>query len=69
MSHAGSHILIVDDEPNIRKLLAGVLEDEGLRRDLRERGYERSRSFTRGALLPRLLEIYRRAAQRSNIEP
>ena len=23
------HILIVDDEPNIRKLLAGVLEDEG----------------------------------------
>ena len=23
------HILVVDDEPNIRKLLRGVLEDEG----------------------------------------
>ncbi len=29
MSATRSHILVVDDEPNIRKLLAGVLEDEG----------------------------------------
>ncbi len=29
MSKSAGRILIVDDEPNIRKLLAGVLEDEG----------------------------------------
>ena len=29
MSAANRHILVVDDEPNIRKLLSGVLEDEG----------------------------------------
>ena len=29
MSATPRHILVVDDEPNIRKLLAGVLEDEG----------------------------------------
>ena len=29
MSPTDAHILVVDDEPNIRKLLAGVLEDEG----------------------------------------
>ena len=31
MSTVPRHILVVDDERNIRKLLAGVLEDEGFR--------------------------------------
>ena len=67
---AGDAAILVDPEDvdAIAAAVAGVLEDEGLRRDLRERGYERSRSFSHDALLPRLLEIYRRAAQRSNIE-
>jgi glycosyltransferase involved in cell wall biosynthesis len=67
---AGDAAILVDPEDvdAIAAAVAGVLEDEGLRRDLRECGYERSRSFTRDALLPRLLEIYWRAAQRSNIE-
>ena len=29
MSPGHPHILVVDDEPNIRKLLTGTLEDEG----------------------------------------
>ena len=29
MSPPRAHILVVDDEPNIRKTMAGVLEDEG----------------------------------------
>ena len=66
---AGDAAILVDPEDGdaIAAAVAGVLEDEGLRRDLRERGYERSRSFSRDALLPRLLEIYRRAAQRLNV--
>ena len=66
---AGDAAILVDPEDvdAITAAVAGVLEDEGLRRDLRERGYERSRSFSRDALLPRLLEIYRRAAQRLNV--
>jgi len=34
------HILVVDDEPNIRKLLGGVLEDEGFRVDTAGNGDE-----------------------------
>ena len=66
---AGDAAILVDPEDvdAIAAAVAGVLEDEGLRRDLRERGYERSRSFTGDALLPRLLEIYQRASQRSNV--
>ena len=62
---AGDAAILVDPEDvdAIATAVARVLEDEGLRRDLRERGYERSQSFSRDALLPRLLEIYRRAAQ------
>ncbi len=29
MNRKDGRILVIDDEPNIRKLLAGVLEDEG----------------------------------------
>ena len=66
---AGDAAMLIDPEDvdEIAAAVAAVLEDEGLRRDLRERGYERSQSFTRDALLPRLLEIYRRAAQRLDV--
>jgi glycosyltransferase involved in cell wall biosynthesis len=63
---AGDAAILVDPEDvdEIAAAVAGVLEDEDLRRDLRERGFERSLRFSRDALLPRLFEIYRRAAQR-----
>jgi len=66
---AGDAAILVDPEDvdAIAAAVAEALEDEGLRRDLRERGYERSRSFSRDALMPRLLEIYRRAAQRLDV--
>ncbi len=66
---AGGAAILVDpeDADEIAAAVAGVLEDEALRRGLRERGYERSMCFSSDAVLPRLLEIYRRAAQRSNV--
>jgi len=64
---AGDAAILVDPEDvdAIATAVARVLEDEALRRDLRERGYERSASFSRDVVLPRLLEIYQRTAQRS----
>jgi alpha-1,3-rhamnosyl/mannosyltransferase len=66
---AGGAAILVDpeDADEIAAAVAGVLEDEALRRGLRERGYERSMCFSREAVLPRLLEIYRRTSQRSNV--
>ncbi len=63
---AGGAAILVDpeDADEITAAIARVLEDEGLRRGLRERGYERSLCFSRDAVLPRLLEIYRRTVQR-----
>ena len=40
MKTAPRHILVVDDEPNIRKLLSGVLEDEGYRVSTAAEGLE-----------------------------
>ena len=66
---AGDAAILVDpeDADEIAVAIARVLEDEALRRGLRERGFERSIRFSRNAVLPRLLEIYRRASQRSNV--
>jgi len=66
---AGDAAVLVDPE-DVDAITAGmarVLEDEDLRRDLRERGRERSRRFTASAVIPRLLEVYRRVAERSNV--
>ena len=39
-------VLIVDDEPNIRKVLGGVLEDEGYIPSLQDLRYQDSRTKT-----------------------
>jgi alpha-1,3-rhamnosyl/mannosyltransferase len=64
---AGDAAILVDPEDvdEITAAMARVLEDEDLRRGLRDRGYEQSLCFSRDAVLPRLLEIYRRTVQRS----
>jgi len=61
---AGEAAVFVDpeDPDEIATAVAAVLKDQGLRRRLRERGFERARSFTRDEVLPRLLAIYQRAA-------
>jgi len=60
---AGDAAVHVDpeDPDEIAAAVTSVLEDESLRRGLRDRGFERARSFTSAVILPRLLEIYQRA--------
>jgi len=59
----GAAVLVDPEDPDeIATAITAVLEDQGLRRGLRDRGFERARSFTRDQILPRLLEIYQRAA-------
>lgn len=57
--------LLVDPEnaDEIASAIARLLGDQGLRRRLRDRGLERVRAFSREAVVPRLFEVYRRAAQ------
>jgi glycosyltransferase involved in cell wall biosynthesis len=62
----GDAALLVDpnDTDEIASAIAHLLGDRGLRRRLSDRGLERARAFSREAVAPRLLEVYRRAAQR-----
>jgi glycosyltransferase involved in cell wall biosynthesis len=61
---AGDAAQLVDpEEPDeIAAAIARLLEDRNLRRRLRDRGLERARAFSREAVVPRLFEVYRRAA-------
>ena len=61
---AGDAAVLVDpeDPDEIAGAVTAVLEDQSLRRGLRDRGFERARSFTSAVILPRLLAIYQRAA-------
>ena len=61
---AGDVALLVDPEDvdEIAAAIARLLGDQSLRRGLRDRGLEQARSFSREALVPRLFEVYRRAA-------
>lgn len=62
---AGGAAVLVDPEnaADIADGLARVLGDEELRRDLRERGFERAERYSAAAVVPRLLAVYSRAAR------
>lgn len=61
---AGEAALLVDplETDEIAAAIERLIGDRNLRRHLRDRGLERARSFSREALVPRLFEVYRRAA-------
>jgi glycosyltransferase involved in cell wall biosynthesis len=61
---AGDAALFVDPEETdeIAAAIERMLGDGSLRRRLRDRGLERARLFSREVLVPRLFEVYRRAA-------
>jgi glycosyltransferase involved in cell wall biosynthesis len=61
---AADSALLVDPEDvdEIAAAIASLLGDQGLRRRLRDRGLEQARVFFPAALVPRLFEVYRRAA-------
>jgi glycosyltransferase involved in cell wall biosynthesis len=60
---AGEAAVLVDpeDPDEIATVVTEVLEDQSLRRRLRDRGFERARLYNSSAILPRLLAIYQRA--------
>jgi len=59
----GAAVLVDPEDPDeIATAITAVLEDQALRQGLRDRGFERARSFTRDEILPRLLAIYQRVA-------
>ena len=55
---------MVDPEQtdDIAAAIERMLGDRSLRGMLRDKGLERVRAFSREALVPRLFEVYRRAA-------
>ena len=53
-----SHILVVDDEPDIRDLVREILEDEGYRVSVAENGETARAAFARGAPDLVLLDIW-----------
>jgi glycosyltransferase involved in cell wall biosynthesis len=60
----GDGALMVDPE-QVDEIAVGIerlLGDRNLCRVLRDKGLERARAFSREALVPRLFEVYRRAA-------
>jgi glycosyltransferase involved in cell wall biosynthesis len=61
---AGDAAVLVDprDSDEIATMVGEVLEDQGLRQGLRDRGFERARLYNSSEILPRLLAIYQRAA-------
>jgi glycosyltransferase involved in cell wall biosynthesis len=61
---AGDAALLVDpeDTDEIAAAMERLLGDGNLRRNLCDRGLERARLFSREVLVPRLFEVYRRAA-------
>jgi len=61
---AADAALLVDPEDvdEIAAAIARLLGDQGLRRRLRDRGLEQVRGFFPEAVVPRLFEVYRRAA-------
>jgi glycosyltransferase involved in cell wall biosynthesis len=61
---AGDAALLVDpeDPDEIAAAIARMLSEQDLRRHLRDLGLEQARAFSREALVPRLFEVYRRAA-------
>lgn len=66
---AGGAAVLVEPEDcdAISDGIRRVLENEELRRELRERGPERALRFSAEAVVPRLLEIYLRTVERSNV--
>ena len=66
---AGGAAVLVDpeDADDIANGIQRVVENTELRRDLRERGPERATRFSAESVVPRLLEIYQRVVQRSNV--
>ena len=61
---AGDAALLVDPEDvgEIADAIARLLNDQNLRRRFRDRGLEQARVFVPEVLIPRLFEVYRRAA-------
>jgi DNA-binding NtrC family response regulator len=53
-----AHILVVDDEPDIRELVSEILQDEGYRVTVAENGEAARAAFTRGAPDLVLLDIW-----------
>ena len=66
---AGEAAVLVDpeDSSEIANAVSLVLGDEDLRRDLRDRGFENAAKYTAEAVVPRLVEMYRRTADQSRI--
>jgi glycosyltransferase involved in cell wall biosynthesis len=60
----GDGALMVEPErtDDIAAAIERLLGDRTLRGTLRDKGLERARAFSREALVPRLFEVYRRAA-------
>jgi alpha-1,3-rhamnosyl/mannosyltransferase len=62
----GDAALLVDpeDADDIASAVARLIHDRDLRRRLRELGIERAERYRAAAVIPRLLEVYRRTARR-----
>ena len=64
----GAAVLVdPEDVSSIAEGIERVLADQGLRRDLRERGFESASRFTAEAVVPKLIEVYGRTAKRSRV--
>ena len=64
----GAAVLVdPEDASSIAEGIERVLADQGLRRDLRERGFESASRFTAEAVVPKLIEVYGRTAKRARV--